>query len=97
MTALFLASARRVASAPDLPTIAEAGLPGFEFSVWFALFAPKGLPADVQQQVVFFDTADNGCLACIQLHHIALLFSYNQFRHLGFIAVEFMQIIPAPE
>lgn len=32
----------RAASAPDLPTVAEAGLPGFEAETWFALFAPAG-------------------------------------------------------
>ena len=33
------ASPRARASAPDLPTIAEAGLPGYEFDAWLALFA----------------------------------------------------------
>jgi tripartite-type tricarboxylate transporter receptor subunit TctC len=37
----------RLASAPEIPTVDEAGLPGFHFSVWFALFAPKGVPKDV--------------------------------------------------
>jgi tripartite-type tricarboxylate transporter receptor subunit TctC len=31
----------------DLPTVAEAGLPGFESSVWFALFVPAGTPRPV--------------------------------------------------
>jgi tripartite-type tricarboxylate transporter receptor subunit TctC len=34
----------RVATLPDLPTVAEAGLDGFEMTVWQALFAPKGTP-----------------------------------------------------
>jgi tripartite-type tricarboxylate transporter receptor subunit TctC len=29
---------------PDIPTAAEAGLPGYEVTTWFALFAPKGTP-----------------------------------------------------
>ena len=33
--------------APDLPTAAEAGLPGFEITVWFGLWAPKGTPKPV--------------------------------------------------
>jgi tripartite-type tricarboxylate transporter receptor subunit TctC len=37
----------RLASAPEIPTVEEAGLPGFHFSVWMALFAPKGVPGDV--------------------------------------------------
>jgi tripartite-type tricarboxylate transporter receptor subunit TctC len=37
----------RLASAPEIPTADEAGLPGFYASVWIALFAPKGTPRDV--------------------------------------------------
>jgi len=39
-------SANRLAAAPDIPTVDEAGLPGFHFSLWFALWAPKGTPRD---------------------------------------------------
>jgi tripartite-type tricarboxylate transporter receptor subunit TctC len=34
----------RFATAPDIPTVDEAGLPGFYFSAWYALFAPKRTP-----------------------------------------------------
>jgi tripartite-type tricarboxylate transporter receptor subunit TctC len=37
----------RIAIAPDIPTIDEAGLPGFYFSFWHALWAPKGTPKDI--------------------------------------------------
>jgi tripartite-type tricarboxylate transporter receptor subunit TctC len=37
----------RSAAAPDIPTVDEAGLPGFYFSVWSALWAPKGTPKAV--------------------------------------------------
>jgi tripartite-type tricarboxylate transporter receptor subunit TctC len=37
----------RLASAPDIPTVDEAGLPGFYISVWSGLWAPKGTPQDV--------------------------------------------------
>jgi tripartite-type tricarboxylate transporter receptor subunit TctC len=37
----------RLAAAPDIPTVDEAGLPGFYFSLWFGLWAPKGTPKDV--------------------------------------------------
>jgi tripartite-type tricarboxylate transporter receptor subunit TctC len=37
----------RLAAAPDIPTVDEAGLPGFYCSVWNALFAPKGTPRDI--------------------------------------------------
>jgi len=38
---------RRLASAPDIPTVDEAGLPGFHFSFWQALWAPKGTARSV--------------------------------------------------
>ena len=37
----------RIATAPDLPTAAEAGLPGFEITVWFGMYAPKDTPKPV--------------------------------------------------
>ena len=33
-----------VSAAPDIPTLAEAGVPGYEMSAWFGLFAPAGTP-----------------------------------------------------
>jgi tripartite-type tricarboxylate transporter receptor subunit TctC len=42
-----VASPRRLAAAPNLPTADEAGLPGFYVSSWNALFAPKGTPKDI--------------------------------------------------
>jgi len=38
---------KRLASAPEIPTVDEAGLPGFDISVWHALFAPKSTPQDI--------------------------------------------------
>ena len=38
-------SARRASTLPDVPTMAESGLPGFEFNNWFGLLGPAGLPA----------------------------------------------------
>jgi tripartite-type tricarboxylate transporter receptor subunit TctC len=37
----------RLAAAPDIPTVEEAGSPGFHISTWFALFAPKGTPKPI--------------------------------------------------
>lgn len=37
----------RLASAPQVPTVDEAGLPGFHMSTWYALFAPKATPGDI--------------------------------------------------
>ncbi|QQO18268.1 hypothetical protein JJB99_28185 [Bradyrhizobium diazoefficiens] len=38
---------KRLASAPEVPTVEEAGLPGLQISVWHALFAPKATPRPV--------------------------------------------------
>jgi tripartite-type tricarboxylate transporter receptor subunit TctC len=45
--ALAVTTARRAASLPDTPTMAEAGLPGFEIVSWFGLLAPAGTPAPI--------------------------------------------------
>jgi tripartite-type tricarboxylate transporter receptor subunit TctC len=42
--ALAVSTAKRASQAPDIPTIIEAGVPGFEMSLWFALVAPAKLP-----------------------------------------------------
>jgi tripartite-type tricarboxylate transporter receptor subunit TctC len=47
LKALASASAKRPDIATDVPTIAEAGLPGFESSVWFGLMVPAGTPPPV--------------------------------------------------
>ena len=44
LRALGVSSLKRSPILPDVPPIAEAGLPGFEFQGWFGLFAPKGTP-----------------------------------------------------
>jgi tripartite-type tricarboxylate transporter receptor subunit TctC len=49
--ALGISAARRVASVSDLPTIAEAGLPGYEFNAWLALFVPARTPPEVVKQL----------------------------------------------
>jgi tripartite-type tricarboxylate transporter receptor subunit TctC len=45
--ALAVASAARTPLLPELPTAAESGLPGFEYSIWFGVSAPSGTPAAI--------------------------------------------------
>jgi tripartite-type tricarboxylate transporter receptor subunit TctC len=45
--AFAVTASTRLASAPEIPTVDEAGLPGFYMSTWYGLFGPKGLPGDV--------------------------------------------------
>jgi tripartite-type tricarboxylate transporter receptor subunit TctC len=44
---LAVTSARRAPAMPSLPTLAEAGVPGYDMSLWIGLFAPTGTPRDV--------------------------------------------------
>jgi tripartite-type tricarboxylate transporter receptor subunit TctC len=47
LRALAVTSAQRAATAPEIPTIAEEALPGFEAATWFALMAPAGTPREI--------------------------------------------------
>lgn len=47
LRAIGITAAKRNAGAPDIPTMAEAGLPGYEFTTWEILAAPKGTPAPI--------------------------------------------------
>ena len=44
-------SAKRSPELPDVPTIAEAGVKGYEMVAWFGIAAPKGLPRDIQMRL----------------------------------------------
>ena len=48
---LGVTTAKRVGSVPDIPTIAEAGVPGYESYIWFGLFGPRGLDAQIVGRV----------------------------------------------
>ena len=56
--ALAITSMTRVAIAPEIPTIAESGMTGFEFASWYGLWGPKNMPADlvikIQSEVAKF-------------------------------------------
>ncbi|HKA39926.1 MAG TPA: tripartite tricarboxylate transporter substrate binding protein [Burkholderiales bacterium] len=47
LRALGVSGTKRVPAMPDIPTIAEAGLPGYEFSTWQGIWAPRGTPKAV--------------------------------------------------
>ena len=48
---LAAAGSKRAQVRPELPTIAEAGVPGFSTTVWFALFGPANMPADLVAKI----------------------------------------------
>jgi tripartite-type tricarboxylate transporter receptor subunit TctC len=49
--ALAVSPARRSALFPDLPTLAESGLPGYDVSTWYGFLVPKGTPQDVRDKI----------------------------------------------
>jgi tripartite-type tricarboxylate transporter receptor subunit TctC len=51
LRALAVTSSKRSAAAPDVPTIAESGYPGFEYTAWYGLVAPAGTPVAVIRQL----------------------------------------------
>ena len=57
---LGVTSPKRSPLFPDLPAIAESGVPGYEYYLWWGIFAPAGLPAE---QVAFINAAANKVLA----------------------------------
>lgn len=48
---IAVTSLKRLASAPDLPTLDESGFPGFDANVWFGLMAPAGTPAAIVEKI----------------------------------------------
>ena len=51
VTALGVASPKRMIAAPELPTLAEAGLPNFEVTSWYGLVAPAGTPSAIVERL----------------------------------------------
>jgi tripartite-type tricarboxylate transporter receptor subunit TctC len=49
--ALATSQTKRASVAPDLPTISEAGLPGYDTGVWFGILGPAGTPAPIIDKV----------------------------------------------
>jgi len=51
LRAIAVSSAQRSSSLPDVPTVAESGVPGFEFTLWFGVWGPAGMPADIVDKI----------------------------------------------
>jgi tripartite-type tricarboxylate transporter receptor subunit TctC len=51
LKALAVSSAKRARALPDLPTIAESAVPGFEYNIWYGLFAPARTPAVIVAKI----------------------------------------------
>ena len=51
LVALAVSTAKRSSALPNVPTIAESGLPGFDYNLWVGVFAPAGTPPDVVARI----------------------------------------------
>lgn len=51
LKSLALATSKRSPLLPDMPTVAEAGLPGFEFEPWFGILGPAGMPPAIAERL----------------------------------------------
>jgi tripartite-type tricarboxylate transporter receptor subunit TctC len=51
LVALGVSTAKRSSALPNVPTIAESGLPGFDYNLWIGMYAPAGTPNDVVDKI----------------------------------------------
>jgi tripartite-type tricarboxylate transporter receptor subunit TctC len=49
--ALAITSLKRIAIAPEIPTVAESGMKELDFASWYGMWAPKGLPAELVTKI----------------------------------------------
>jgi tripartite-type tricarboxylate transporter receptor subunit TctC len=84
---LASAGATRAEARPDLPTIAEAGVPGFATSVWFALFGPADLPPELTAKI----HADVGKV--LDLPQTKEFFAKNSFERVNLSPAGFAKLV----
>ena len=51
LIALGVSTAKRSSVLPDVPTIAESGLPGFDYNLWVGMYAPAGTPTEIVDKI----------------------------------------------
>ena len=51
LRAIAVTSAKRASGLPDIPTIAEGGIPGYDLTTWWGLFAPAGTPPEIVAKI----------------------------------------------
>jgi tripartite-type tricarboxylate transporter receptor subunit TctC len=78
---------KRIQSRPDLPTIAESGVPGFHTSVWFAAFGPPGMPVELTERI----HADISKV--LDLPQIRDFFEKNTFERVRLTPKEFAKLV----
>ncbi len=87
LTALAVAQSQRSALIPDVPSIAEAGLPGVDSSIWIGLLAPIGIPREI------VDTLSKAVNEAVRSEDIARQMRLQGMEPLGGTPEEFAQRI----
>ena len=85
--ALAVTTARRWPGAPDIPTMAEAGVPGYEASAWFGLLAPAGTPKGV------VDLLQRHVAAILRMPEVEKMFLEQGAEPVGNTPDEFARLI----
>ncbi|MBB3182078.1 tripartite tricarboxylate transporter substrate binding protein [Variovorax sp. Sphag1AA] len=74
---LAVTSSQRSSALPDVPTIAEAGVPGYESGVWYALLAPRGTPPEIVKRL------HDGSVAALQSKDLRERFASDGVKTIG--------------
>ncbi|MBO9650416.1 MAG: tripartite tricarboxylate transporter substrate binding protein [Variovorax sp.] len=74
---LAVTSSQRSSALPDVPTIAEAGVPGYESGVWYALLAPRGTPPEIVKRL------HDGSVAALQSKDLRERFAADGVKTIG--------------
>ena len=85
--ALAVTTAKRWPGAPEIPTMAEAGVPGYEVSAWFGLLAPAGTPKPI------IDALNRNVVAVLKMPEIEKLFFEQGAEPVGNTPDEFARFI----
>jgi len=80
-------SAKRLASYPDVPTVAESGMPGFELLSWYGLWGPAGMPKDV------VDKLNAAVAKAVQSPHVKARFADLSFETAENTPAQFAKLI----
>jgi tripartite-type tricarboxylate transporter receptor subunit TctC len=80
-------SAKRLASYPDVPTVAESGMPGFELLSWYGLWGPAGMPKDV------VDKLNAAVAKAVQSPHVKARFADLSFETSENTPAQFAKLI----
>ena len=86
---LAVTTAQRAKSLPDVPTVQESGVPGYEFSNWWGLLAPRGTPANIVMRF------NQGTRQLLQLKDVQARLGGESGEHVGSTPEYFQEYLKA--